>query len=102
MKIDCDIIKDLLPLYVDGVCSQKSKEMIEKHINECPLCKEELKLMHQELPFNPIEKNLNEAESVKKISKEWKKGMFKSLIEGILITCVFALILFIFFDIKIS
>lgn len=29
---NCDIIKDLLPLYIDGVCSQSSAEMVEDHI----------------------------------------------------------------------
>ena len=40
MKYDCEIIQDLLPLYLDDVCSIKSKEIIEAHIAECPKCKE--------------------------------------------------------------
>lgn len=38
-KINCDIIKDLLPLYQDGVCSDFSREIIEEHLEECADCK---------------------------------------------------------------
>ena len=39
MKYPCNIIKDLLPLYVDSVCSEESKEIIKQHLAECPDCK---------------------------------------------------------------
>ncbi|MDD6037993.1 MAG: zf-HC2 domain-containing protein [bacterium] len=39
MKYKCGIIKDLLPLYVDHVCSDESKELIEEHLLECNNCK---------------------------------------------------------------
>ena len=39
MKYPCNIIKDLLPLYVDNVCSEESKEIMEQHLAECPGCK---------------------------------------------------------------
>ena len=29
MNKDCEIIKDLIPLYVDGVCSEESKAKVE-------------------------------------------------------------------------
>lgn len=40
MKYSCNLIKDLLPLYHDGVCSDDSNEIIEQHLSECPACKE--------------------------------------------------------------
>lgn len=40
MKPNCDIIKDLLPLYCDGVCSDASKSAIQEHIEECSSCNE--------------------------------------------------------------
>ena len=39
MKYSCGIIKDLLPLYVDQVCSDESKELINEHLPECKECK---------------------------------------------------------------
>ena len=38
MRIDCDIIKDLLPLYVEGLVSEKSKAALEEHLEECGGC----------------------------------------------------------------
>ena len=38
IKIPCDIILDLLPLYVDDVCSEVSREEMERHLKTCPNC----------------------------------------------------------------
>lgn len=48
--IPCDIIKDLLPLYKDQVCSEKSKNMVEKHLSECENCREYLEALDSDLP----------------------------------------------------
>ena len=39
MKYDCDVIRDLLPLYADRACSEKSRKMVEEHLEECPDCR---------------------------------------------------------------
>lgn len=39
MKYECDVIQDLLPLYQDEICSDKSKKIIEEHLKECSNCK---------------------------------------------------------------
>lgn len=48
MKInDCDIIKDLLPSYVDGLTNETTNAIIEDHLKDCPGCREELeKIRH--------------------------------------------------------
>ena len=38
MKTDCEVIRDLLPLYADDVCSGSSRQLIEEHLEECPDC----------------------------------------------------------------
>lgn len=104
MKISCEIIKDLLPLYLDGVCSDDSKALIEEHLVECDNCKAELQAMKRELFVNRKEQNLQEAEAVKKLSRRWKKGMMKSVLKGVLITLLViaavALVLYLFVDIR--
>lgn len=106
MKISCEIIRDLLPLYHDGVCSNESRQMIEEHLSECENCKAELKAMDDMLIIPDKKQNLADAEAVKNLSKKWKKGMFKSLLKGILITLavvvLFALALYLFMDIRIA
>ena len=55
MKISCDIIKDLLPLYYDGVCSADSKAIIEAHLAQCADCRAELAEMGKELTVSSKE-----------------------------------------------
>lgn len=42
MKLHCDIVEDLLPLYLDDVCSEQSKSAIEEHLQECEVCRKKL------------------------------------------------------------
>lgn len=50
MKISCDIIKDLLPLYVDGACSDESVNLVEEHLKECSDCTNELSRLKENTP----------------------------------------------------
>ncbi len=38
-KINCEIIKDLIPSYMDGICSDTTKQCVEKHIADCSNCR---------------------------------------------------------------
>lgn len=106
MKISCEVIRDLLPLYQDGVCSYESRIMVEEHLEKCDDCRAEVQAMNVMIPTNHAEQNVKEAEAIKKLSKKWKKSMLKSLLKGVLITIativVLALVLYIFIDIKIT
>ena len=51
-KFDCEIIKDLLPLYADNVCSEKSAKTVEDHLSDCSECSEELRKI-RECPVVP-------------------------------------------------
>ena len=35
----CEIVQDLLPLYIDGVCSESSSRLVSDHLAECKECK---------------------------------------------------------------
>ena len=35
---NCGVVRDLLPLYVDGVCSEDSRRLADEHIASCPAC----------------------------------------------------------------
>lgn len=39
MKYECDVIKDLLPLYQDQVCSAQSSQVVKEHLSECEGCR---------------------------------------------------------------
>lgn len=45
MKLNCNIIDDLLPLYLEEICSADSKAAVEEHLQECSACGEKLARM---------------------------------------------------------
>lgn len=75
-KINCNIIRDILPLYVDGVVSDETKEMVEEHLKCCEECKKEGELMKHEV-YIPAEK---EASLIKNFKKKWRNK--KLIISG--------------------
>ena len=37
--LSCKIIEDLLPLYEEGICSEETRDAVEKHLSECEKCR---------------------------------------------------------------
>ena len=73
MKIECDIVKDLLPLYVEQISSEASNRVIEEHIAECEQCK----TIYQEMksPKLHIQYDREPAESFHKYVKKGKRKL---------------------------
>lgn len=46
----CDLIRDLLPLYVDGAASEESARKVEEHVARCPDCRRALEDMRAPTP----------------------------------------------------
>lgn len=42
MKLPCAVTRDLLPLYAENMVEAETKEMIERHLAECPECRKKL------------------------------------------------------------
>lgn len=38
--MDCNVIQDLIPLYIDDCCSQESAQIVKEHLENCHSCKE--------------------------------------------------------------
>ena len=51
-KISCSVVKDLLPLYADGVLTEDSSKLVKNHLNSCPACKEQYEKMKD--TSNPV------------------------------------------------
>lgn len=51
MKLNCSIVDDLLPLYLENDCSEDSKVALEEHLKQCPACSEKLERMKTANPF---------------------------------------------------
>ena len=82
--MNCNIVKDLIPLYTDGCCSEESEKAVEVHIRDCDDCKRLLEDMKLSSDFITV------SESPKTFSKlnDWKA----SVLQSILLFLSFALI----------
>lgn len=81
-QLDHDIVQDLLPLYHDGVCSEKSRAAVEEHLKACETCRAALAAMDAPLPGAEKEAAADDAAAVQKISEEWKKTKWKARLKG--------------------
>lgn len=84
MKWDCDIIGDLIPSYVDEVCSEKSRAAVEEHVGECTACR---KLLEQQrlTDFSAGKLEERELNGLKKIRSRMKRQTMISCGLGILL-----------------
>ncbi|MGO5010894.1 zf-HC2 domain-containing protein [Niallia sp. Sow4_A1] len=89
-KLSCEIIKDILPLYYDGVCSEDSKRMVEEHLLDCDSCKMELEKLKNEIHIleRDIIENRKDSNVLKNISTSWKRLRLKSFIKGGIISAL--------------
>jgi len=72
--MDCNIITDLLPLYIDGCCSEESARLVEDHLNCCNSCRaalEDMKTLTEPLPHAPV--------TLRKVS-DWKASVLQSVL----------------------
>jgi competence protein ComGC len=87
MKITCNIIKDVLPLYVENMLSDDSRIMVEEHIEQCQECKayfNEMRTSH-EIPAD------RSAAPLLKI----RSTVRKKKIQTSILTMMFALMIFV-------
>jgi len=47
---NCDIIRDLLPLYHDKACSPASRDLVDEHVRDCEACRDMLSEFDEPLP----------------------------------------------------
>ncbi len=87
MRYECELIRDLLPLYQDGICSPSSKTAVEEHLGECDGCSSYLESLRSgEEIEQVIAAEKNEAlDSQKKFFKR------RSAVAGTIIAGIFML-----------
>ena len=86
MKYPCGLVKDIMPLFVDEVCSEESRAAVKEHLNECEKCREYLlKLQSEEIVVeknNKKEEELIKADSLKKIKKKLNSRLKRIVISS--------------------
>jgi len=71
-KLECDVIRDLLPSYVDEICSETSKRYVEEHVEDCPECEKLLEqLRDTEIVTDEMERR--EIDGLKKVKRHIRR-----------------------------
>lgn len=87
MKIDCCVVRDILPLYAEKLVSEATAAIIEEHINECSSCKKEMELLNED-NFEIRSENMKSAEPLKKFKQKFNLRM-QSMYYALIILFVF-------------
>lgn len=102
MKVTCKVIQDLLPLYVDGVCSPDTAALVEEHLKDCEACQEAyhaLKEAPAPTPGDGADKDAAVAKGLKKVKTGLRRkriligvfatlgGLLVSFGLGLFVTC---------------
>ncbi len=98
MRLSCEIIRDLLPLYYDKVCSKESSSLIEEHLADCPQCVDELQKLKMDFQ-NPTITD-GKVKLMENISEKWKRDKRVSFTKGfMLVSALGAMLCFIAFNV---
>lgn len=92
MKIKCEIIRDLMPSYIDRLTSKESDQMIEEHLSECGECKEYLEEMREEIEVSSqVKKNQKDIKPFQKLKQRTKRKLLLCA-AGAVLACGLAVI----------
>lgn len=90
---NCEIARDLMPLSVDGVCSEGSQRFLDKHVEECQPCRDYYSGMKAGTLINMQVEPIQEAQALKQ-GLRWLGKRYKALWIAIAaLACAFVLVL---------
>lgn len=79
--MNCDVIRDLLPLYVDGLTSETSNKLIEEHLETCDGCR--LCALHMGAPLESETDEIGR-EYVKAIERKERRTRIKIAVAALI------------------
>ena len=95
MTYPCGIIRDLLPLYIDDVCNEESKQAVENHLSECEKCRNYYNSMKSTEGFvakeNDNSEDMKMANNLKKVKSKINKKI-RNIVLGAVAAMVFVIV----------
>lgn len=90
MKPDhtCDLVQDLLPLWLDHALSQDSQMLIQQHLPHCPACRRILADMDAPLTLPPEQ----DAAPLRTLKNLWQKKVVRVVLGSLAVGCCFLLL----------
>ena len=89
MKLPCELIRDLLPLYAEHLTSPETGQLIEEHLQSCPACRDELHSIR--LPV-PVQADAQADAPLKQVHATLRKKQLLTILAAVLaVVCALAL-----------
>lgn len=92
MRNECNIIRDILPLYIEEIVSEDTVSFVEEHLEKCAACRTELENMKAPNALEIVASNTqaNDEKPLKAFAKMWnrKKRIVISAFAAILLLVV--------------
>lgn len=90
----CEIIRDLLPLYCDELCSQESCQEIETHLGQCEACRGYLEEMRgKSVPAPSVPDAEVEAKVLRGVKRKFSRRRRRSILIAVAVMLVFSVVL---------
>jgi len=87
MNRNCNIVRDLLPLYVEKMLSADSQAFVEEHLKDCEDCRKELESLKQgDSSVSMVKDHTDEAIPIKKVKKKLSKKKAITIITAVVLT----------------
>lgn len=88
-EIECDVIQDLLPSYLDKITSETTNKLVKNHLQSCNKCSKILEEMNKEVDTDVFNQN-EQIDYLKGFRKEKKVAIIKAI-------CIFIIIILLLF-----
>lgn len=83
-KIECSYVRDLLPLYIDEIVSDETKQYVTKHLDNCEECRE----IYQEMKMEVEDIRLKDINNQKNFLKQTKKFLILKAINSMMFLAI--------------
>lgn len=94
-RLECDVVQDLLPSYVEHMTSQVTTGQVEAHLKECRKCRQIFNEITQEV-------NIDSAEEACEVQKFLKKTKIMYAMMALAITCAIAIVVCLIVNIAVN
>ncbi|MDO4324324.1 MAG: zf-HC2 domain-containing protein [Lachnospiraceae bacterium] len=77
-KVSCNVIQDILPLYIDHTACDDTRMLVEEHLQECESCKKAYRELQEEL-LVPVDEGMKkrDAEEIRRFKKYLSRKRFR-------------------------
>ncbi len=94
MKNECSYVKDILPLYYEGMVSEETAEFVKEHLASCDECRKCLDEMKSDSEIDALQNkpNENQAEPIRKFKRKQRRKKVLIVCAAVLLTAIVLMI----------